>query len=370
MQIAVYYFDGVQNHTVGEKLRLSVKIVLGGLLCLFTAMSRAQDTTPISDIPTATISLTATLSPIPTYTATIEPTITEMDTATPFSTLDMSPSATLPTTLESSPIEVTPETTSELPTIFFTVTPTIQLATETVETTVISPTLTVTPSDSPTVTLFPMPIETVEISMIVIAGRAFYQNHNSDDSGIQISVLDTDGNLIGVTQTDANGQYSLHIPGSSSYQLVIEAFLHQPILLMLSGSEIPSDRVLAGGDLDADGCIGQLDLDLFMSLFNSASIRQGDITGDGVIDASDFAILAGNYQNNCPSIEPIPTASPLPVSPMPSPTLVESVTPENLPLSPTPEPTAVELTLSPDFAPTLTIDLTATPSFESAPEEI
>jgi hypothetical protein len=352
-------------------LRLSVKIVLGGLLCLFTAMSRAQDATPISDIPTATASLTATLSPIPTYTATFEPTITEMDTATPSSMLDISPTAILPATLESSPIEVTPETTSEPPTAFFTVTPTIQLPTETIEmrATIISTTLTVTPTVSATVTLAPMPTETMEISMFVIAGRAFYQNHSDDNSGIQISVFDMDKNLIGVTQTDANGQYTLNVPGQGSYQLVFEAFLHQPILMILSDSEIPSDRVLAGGDLDADGCIGQLDMGLFMSLFNSASIRQGDITGDGVIDASDFAILAGNYQYSCPSIEPIPTASQLPVSPMPSPTLVESVTPENLPLTPTQESTAVELTLSPDLAPTLAIDPTATPSFESAPEE-
>jgi hypothetical protein len=354
-------------------LRLSVKLVLGGLLCLFTIMSHAQDATPISDIviptSTATDSPTATLSPDPTYTATIEPTITEVDTATPFSTLDTSPSPTFPPTLESSTIEVTPETTSELPTAFFTVTPITQLATETVETTIVAPTFTAIPSISPTVTLAPMPTETVELSTIVIAGRAVYQNHSDDNSGIQISVFDIDENLIGVTQTDANGQYTLNVPGQSSYQVVFEAFLHQRILLTVSDRESPSDIVLAGGDLDADGCIGQLDMALFTSLFNSPSVHLGDITGDGVIDASDFAILAGNYQNSCPSIEPTPTAIPLPVSPMPSPTFVESVTPETILLTPTQEPTIIELTLSPDPVPTLAIDPTATSVFESTPEE-
>lgn len=341
-----------------------MKIVLGGLLCLFTLVSRAQDATPIIDTPTLTAiaSPSATSSPVPTYTATLEPTLTASDTATPILELPTeSVSPTLSPTLEHPLIEVTPEITDEPPTAFVTATPTAQLPTETVEATAIDPTLTFTPTISLTVTAAPSPTETVAISMVVISGRAFYQNHSDDNSGIHISVLDENGNLIGAAQTGVNGEYALNVPGQASYQVVIEAFLHRRIQFRLLGSESLPDMVLAGGDLDADGCIGQRDLDLFMNLFTSQDVNLGDITGDGVIDASDFAIVAGNYQNECPSIEPTPTSSPLPLSPTPSSTAVESMTP-------TEAATVIGATISPVVDPTPEIASTITPSLESVPE--
>lgn len=346
------------------KLRFWVKIVLGGVLCLFTVVSRADDATPIIETPmlTATAFPTATFSPIPTYTATLEPTLTASDTVTPISTLPTeSPSPILSPSLEPPPIEATPEITDESPTAFFTVIPTTQLPTETVEVTVIDPTLTFTPTVSPTITLAPSPTESTEILTVVISGRVFYQNHGNDNGGIHISVLGADRDLIGVVQTDVNGKYALNIPGQASYQVVIEAFLHRRIEFTLLAGEALPDMVLAGGDLDADGCIGQHDLDLFMSLFTSQDVNLGDITGDDVIDASDFAIVAGNFQNECPLIEPTPIPSPLPVSPIPSPTAVESITL-------TESPTVVEATSSPVFDPTPEIEPTITPSLESVPE--
>jgi hypothetical protein len=345
-------------------LRIWVKVGLGGLLCLFTLVSRAQDATPAIAPPmlTATISPTATFSPVPTYTATFEPTITPSDTATQFSALPTeSPSPTLSPTLEPSPIEVTPEITVEPPTPLFTVMPTTQLPTETVEVTVVDATFSFTPTASPIITLAPSPTETIEILMDVISGRVIYQNHGTDNSGIDISVLDGDGNLIATTKSDANGEYALKVPGQASYQVVIEAFLHRRIQFTLLAGESLPDRVLAGGDLDADGCIGQRDLDLFMSLFTSQNVNLGDITGNGVIDASDFAIVAGNFQNECPLIEPTPISSPLPVSPVPSLTAVESITP-------TETPTVIEATLSPVVDLTPAIESTITPSLESVPE--
>ncbi len=131
------------------------------------------------------------------------------------------------------------------------------------------------------------------------------------------------------------------------------------------GADDAAESEMLAVALDADGCIGQLDLDFFMSQFNSTNIGQADITGDGVIDAADFAILAGNYENNCPAIEPTPTVNSLPVLPIPSSTVVADAILE----TPIQVPTDVELTLSPHFAPTLVINLTETLSFESTPEE-
>lgn len=319
---------------------------------------------PIIETPTltATASPSATSSLVPTYTATLEPTLTASDTVTPISVFPTEfPSPTLSPTLEVPLIEVTPEKTDEQPTAIFTATPTTQLPTETVEATAIDTTLTSTPTISPTVTPTPSPTETIAISMVVISGSVFYQNHGDDNGGINISVLDENGNLIGAAQTDVNGEYALSIPGQASYQVVIEAFLHRRVQFRLLAGESLSDMVLAGGDLDADGCIGQHDLDLFMSLFTSQDVNLGDITSDGVIDASDFAIVAGNYQNECPSIEPTPTSSPLPISPIPSATAVGLITP-------TASPTVVEVTVSPGIDPTPEIEPTITPSLESVPE--
>jgi hypothetical protein len=146
---------------------------------------------------------------------------------------------------------------------------------------------------------------------------------------------------------------------------MIETSLHRRVQFLLIGDEQIPDVVLAGGDLDADGCIGQIDLALFMSLFNSASISQGDITGDGIVGAADFAVLTGNYGNSCFLVEPTPFATLFPVSPVPSPTPIESPTPEAPISTPTEEPTVMDATLSPVPASTLDIASTLTPSPES-----
>ncbi len=337
-------------------MRLLLRFGLAGLLCLLTLMSRAQDVTPpadlISDTPTstATASWTPTLSPTSTDTPSLEPTMTETASASPSLTLTLeSASPTLSPTLESSSVETTSEATSELQTTFFTVTITDPLLTEAIEPAMTAPVVTSTASVSPTFILAPIPTETTEISMVLLAGKAIYQNHGSDHSGIQISAFDVHENLIGVTQTDANGQFTLTIPGQVSYQLVFEASLHRRIQVLLTGNESLPDFVMTGGDLDADGCIGQLDMDLFMTLFNSSNSSQGDITGDGWIDASDFAILAGNYDNSCASIEPTPIDDSLPISLTLSPTLMESTTPEILLGTPTETSTIVDVTVMPSL---------------------
>jgi hypothetical protein len=338
-------------------------------------MSRAQDVSPTVDLQidtptfTATASSTITPVPTPTNTATLELATTETHTAIPVLTLNAeSPSPTLLPTLESSPSESTPETTFELPSTSSTLTPTNHLFTETAEATAIAPTFTLTASLYPTITLSPSSTETAEVLMLLMSGNAFYQNHGRDHAGIQISVFDVDEHLIGFTETDVHGQYALNVPALSSYRVVIEAALHRPIQFPLSGNEQISDIVLAGGDLDEDGCIGQLDLEGFISLFNSANISQGDITGDGVIGAADFAVLTGNYENNCALIEPAPSATPLPLSPTPSSTLIESAAPEVTASTPTEEPTVIGATLSPASTSTLDTESIITPSIESMTE--
>lgn len=132
-----------------------------------------------------------------------------------------------------------------------------------------------------------------------VSGVAGYQNRQPDHSGIEVQVLDEHLSLIGAARTDSRGVYAAATPAEAFYWLVIDAPLHrQQVIPMQPGERIP-DVILAGGDFNNDGCIGPSDLAALMAGLHTPDSSATDITGDGITDVADLAIVTGNYQPGC-----------------------------------------------------------------------
>ncbi len=323
-------------------------------LCLESA---AQETEQTAEPPTWTPTLTAT--PLPSDTPTDLPTLTETATQTPSPTLTETPAPT-----ETPTAEITSETTAEpAPTSFDQDTPpdtpTETLAatdsptlTETATSTG-TPAITETATDTPTAPAAP----TVERLMLAVQGTAHYQNRQPNDAGIRVSILDTQRVPLMLTVTDAAGQYAALIPANEAYWLLVEAPLHRRTVVLIQPGEVLPEVVLAGGDLNQDGCVGPSDITLLTARFDALNSPETDVTGDGMTEAADLAVLAGNFETTC-------EMTPLDVTPTPEPTYeataettleaTPEITPETTPLPTdlppveTAEPTLAGTDLSPE----------------------
>jgi hypothetical protein len=147
-----------------------------------------------------------------------------------------------------------------------------------------------------------------------LMGSARYQSHIPDNSGIAISISDDNGNVFSTAISDTQGFYVVSAPAETFFWLTVSAPLHRHVNLQVAPNELLPEIILAGGDLDADGCIGAHDVALLTAQFEENGTISTDITGDGITDDSDLAILAGNFEMTCTgSIEM--TATPLPTIP-------------------------------------------------------
>src|SRR5690606_7051278 len=115
----------------------------------------------------------------------------------------------------------------------------------------------------------------------------------------QISIYT--GNLVLVNQaeTDATGAYSVAAPSADFFWLVIEAPLYRRFEIGVWPGETLAPVTLAGGDLNADGCVNGADIKLLSAAFNQEDDTTSDINNDGLTDAADLAILTGNYDISC-----------------------------------------------------------------------
>lgn len=270
--------------------------------------------TPVSTVtnPETTHEVELTPEAIPSETITPEPLemtveVTPEAEITVESTADALPT---PTLLEST-AEVTDEVLSSSPTPDTgTITPTgTSLAEITAEVTeTIIPMATLEPVISVT------PTATLGVPMVFIQGAAFYQNHLPDHSDIEIRVFDESLALLSVAYTGVDGVFTIAVPSNSFYWLVADAPLHRAITLAVQpGFDLP-DILLAGGDLNDDGCIDMVDVQLITTVLNeSVSDTRADINGDDLVDVIDIAILTGNFEATCNEVieaEITPTPQP------------------------------------------------------------
>jgi hypothetical protein len=199
------------------------------------------------------------------------------------------------------------------------------------------------------------------VALQFVSGVAGYQNRQPDHSGIEVQALDEHLSLIGAARTDSRGVYAVATPVEAFYWLVIDAPLHrQQVIPMQPGERIP-DVILAGGDFNNDGCIGPADLAALMDGLDMPGSSATDITGDGITDVADLAIVTGNYQPGCEraSVEtPVPEMTPEAESTAEATPEIEQtaeVTPEWMPDV---EPTS-EITPNSELTPEVTSEATA-----------
>lgn len=219
----------------------------------------------------------------------------------------------------------------------------------------------VTPEVQPTATLG-------GAALRFVTGRAAYQNRLPDQSGIHVQVLDAALNLIGTATTDAQGVFAVAAPSADFYWLVVTAPLHRSVTLpMYPGDALP-DMILAGGDFNQDGCVGPSDLAVLVGALDVAGSPATDITGDGLTDVSDLAIVTGNYQPDC---EPVVTETPeAAIEFTPEVEATDEVTPESTAEATaelTPE-TTVEATPESTVEVTPEVEVTVEPTQEMTPE--
>lgn len=246
-------------------------------------------TEPYSETPTASPSETPTSTP--TASETVEliltPSYTEIaatvDIISPLETttdIEVSPSSFLDHTLTAPTGEATYTPTAHL-TPFETTTPEI---TETVETVL---TTASTASETATSSLVPFPLR-------LVVGTAQYQSRVTNHLGIEIIILDANRNLVASSTTNSDGAYEVAVPVEDFFWLIVQSPLHRRFELGIWPEETLPVVILAGGDIDRDGCINAIDLALLTTEFGITNSTT-DITGDGLTDASDLAVLAGNY---------------------------------------------------------------------------
>jgi hypothetical protein len=221
----------------------------------------------------------------------LSPTWTESSTPIPTATINLEASQTSsPQMLVNSALpEVSAEASEaspELTAVLVEAELTIE-ATEAVFETII-PSFTPTSTSTPNPTASPMPDR-------ILRGRVTYQvgqNH----AGILITAHNADGWQTS-THSDELGIYSLDIYSASAYTLEFSAPLYLSQQIWLVPGDSPAAVILLGGNINSDTCINQLDLDLLKLHYELDSST--DIDRDGHTDASDLAILTGNYDASC-----------------------------------------------------------------------
>jgi hypothetical protein len=244
---------------------------------LVISVMQAQEETPPVEVTEAVL---PTATEFPSVTATLEavqsPTAEEVP---PTTTLEPAPSLTSEATeaVEILPLPENEATEEPIPLAEFTPEPELS-ATATVSP--LEPAATMTATQAPSQ---------------LLTGVVRYQRRVPDDSGISVFVVSLQGELLATAQTDATGSYLLAVPVDVPYLLYVTAPLHRPYTLLVEPGEMLPEMTLAGGDLNADGCIDTLDLALLTAQFGLTAMPESDISGDGVTDASDLAILTGNF---------------------------------------------------------------------------
>lgn len=259
---------------MGDKLRAGI-LCLGALVVSLGAgpvysLSDQETPPPTGESSTTPAAPPDGLTATPSLTTTSTPTETPTPTATPLPSEEPSASPTL--TLTPTPDSTLPEvTTTDAPTV--------------------------TPTSTPTQPL---------------VGFARYQNRAPDQGGITVTVLSSERVVLATTTTDSYGLFEIVVPGGVFYWLVIDAPLHQLVVLSMEpDSMLPETVTLAGGDLDDDGCINTTDLALLTASFGAERSEHTDINADDRTDLTDLAILSGNYDPECiPVPGLIPTATP------------------------------------------------------------
>jgi hypothetical protein len=236
------------------------------------------------------VDMTLTASMSPTASMTPSPTATNTEI---IPELSPSPTATIPSEVTAEVTEILGEgsTTTE--------SAEIQLpeTSEAVEVTqeLITPIETATSEILAAATIGAIPME-------ILLGSVEYQNRK-DHSGIRIQIFTEGEVFLSEAQSNAEGLFSVAVPAEEGFIVLIDAPLHRTIRVLAEPNIGLPPLVLAGGDLDGNGCITFADMNQLLASYDSANSPETDINADGQSNSSDLAILTGNLESACELIE-------------------------------------------------------------------
>lgn len=228
--------------------------------------STAATLTIVGDLPTATMTVTATSEVSPTPTGSVTP----VETATASVTPEVSPTATLEVTATSTP-EVSP-------TPSFTATPEVSP----------TPTFTSTPEVTATATALP-----TTITGKVVASKP-----------VTVQLLNpADDTLVTSVNANTDGTFSITAaPGTYTIRATASGFLSaEGSITLTSGNPATMPEIaLLAGDIDNNNSIDQFDALTIGMSYNTASPTAADLNNDNVINVLDLELLAQNYRETGP----------------------------------------------------------------------
>jgi len=330
-------------HLKTAYINLIARLLLAIAILSLSSMGLiAQDETPHTPLPTASptqppiIETTAeqtppsqtptppalTQTPVPTNSPSPEPTATiESPTQEPELTQEATAEIALPTLTATPEAELTASTptVAAVTAVTATATPLPLTAETTSDTMPTSTSTTLAETNTPTPSTITPTATVGGVALVFVQGNVVYQGERESHAEIEIHILDEALNLLSVAHTDDAGNYRIAAPADAFYWLVADApNFSRWVMPITPGDPLPQ-WTLPGGDLDGDGCIGALDMQLMQPYVNTDN-PDVDLNQDGIVDVSDFTMLASNYDPAClpPSPTPTPTATVITATPSPA----------------------------------------------------
>lgn len=110
------------------------------------------------------------------------------------------------------------------------------------------------------------------------------------------------GGGVTYTATITDGAYSVKVPdGDYTLKVSIDNYLDYAETVTVSG-DVSKDVTLLGGDVNADGAIGDADITALLANYGTSE-AEGDVDGDGTVDYDDLMAVLNNYGKTAASAE-------------------------------------------------------------------
>lgn len=104
------------------------------------------------------------------------------------------------------------------------------------------------------------------------------------------------------TATTTDGAYTIKVPeGSYTFEVSVDNYIVAEEPINVSGNA-SKDVTLLGGDVNADGAIGDADITALRANYGTSE-AEGDIDGDGTVDYDDLMVVLNNYGKTAVSEE-------------------------------------------------------------------
>jgi len=156
-----------------------------------------------------------------------------------------------------------------------------------------TPTSTQTPTATPTSTSSPTPTATATVSATLLTGQVLASKP------VTVSLYAADNSLAATVVANTDGSFSLTAPaGSYTAVAMASGFLSAlgPATLTAGQSTSMPTVSLPAGDIDNNNVIDQFDAMTIGMSYNTTVPAAADLNADGIINVLDLELLAHNYR--------------------------------------------------------------------------